>query len=408
MSRRAQACSVCLSAAILTLGPTSRPAAGGQDAPTLRASCDDLEVTKAKALFVRMRDERKVDRDAVSAEEFRRAGGRYIELAQACYDARYGAAAKAPTRIDDDGVLMDSDVPEFSTNGRKWGAGSPFPGGPGVPGPGIPGGTVTWSFMANGVDLSAEPASPNVAIQSLPTFQACFLTEIEDAFDAWSAVADIQFVRVVDNGLPFNATGAVGDIRVGAHTFDGPSGVLAHGFFPPPNGVTASGDIHFDQAENWDCVDTGPQFDIGIVATHEVGHTIGLNHQTAPPTALMNPFYNTAVTMPLADDITAAESIYGAPVASCVLDLTLAYDAGIFTMNFHFGASVATTFNAWFTYGNVLLPFWSVPIPPIGPPVDAPVSFPLPPLGTVGVLTTLTTPGDGIICSGFKTIDTNP
>src|SRR5262245_20417532 len=208
MSRRAQVCSVFLSAAVLTLGPASRPAVGGQDAPTLRASCDDLEVTKAKALFVRMRDQRKVDPAAVPAEEFRRAAGRYIELAQACYDARYGAAAKKSTRIDDDGVLMDSEIPQFNTNGRKWGAGSPFAGGQDVPGPGIPGGTVSWSLMANGVDLSAEPASPNVAIQSLPTFQACFLTEIADAFDAWSAVADIQFVRIADNGLPFNAAGA--------------------------------------------------------------------------------------------------------------------------------------------------------------------------------------------------------
>jgi hypothetical protein len=262
--------------------------------------------------------------------------------------------------------------------------------------------------MANGVDLSAEPAAPNVAIQSLLTFQACFLTEIEDAFDAWSAVADIQFVRVADNGLPFNAAGAAGDIRVGAHTFDGPGGVLAHGFFPPPNGATAAGDIHFDQAENWDCVDTGPQFDIGIVVTHEIGHAIGLNHETAPPTALMNPTYNPAVPMPLADDITAAESIYGGAGPSCVLDLTLAYTAGTFTMDFHIGASVATTLNAWFSYGNNLLPLFSVPLPPIGPPVDAPVAFPLPPLETVGVLTTLTTPGDGIVCADFKTIDTNP
>jgi hypothetical protein len=407
MRRRVQVSFVCLSAALI-VGPTSRPVVAAQDAPTLRAKCDDLEVTKAKALFVRMRDQRKVDPQVVSAADFRRAAVRYIELSKACYDARYGAAAKPETRIDDDGVFMEGEIPEFNTNGRKWGAGSPFAGGQDVPGPGIPGGTVTWSFTADGVDMSAEPASPNVAIQSLPTFQGCFVTEIEDAFDAWSAVSDIQFVQVADNGIAFNGAGAAGDIRVGAHVFDGPGGVLAHGYFPPPNGVSAAGDIHFDQAENWDCVDTGPQFDIGVVVTHEIGHAIGLNHESPPPTALMNPTYNPAVHIPLADDITAAESIYGGVGPSCVLDVSLAYAAGTFTMNLHVGASEATTLNAWFTYDNNLLPLFSVPLPPIDPAVDVPIAFPLPSLETVGVLTTLTTPGDGILCSDFETVDTNP
>ena len=90
------------------------------------------------------------------------------------------------------------------------------------------------------------------------------------------------------------------------------------------------------------------------------------------------------------------------------MDLTLAYDGVDFTMDFHIGAAVPTTFNVWFTFADTILPFWSVPIPAISPPVDAPVTFPLVPLGNVGVLTTLTTPADGILCSDFKTIDMGP
>ena len=198
--------------------------------------------------------------------------------------------------------------PDFVTDGRKWGPGTLFGGGTNVEGPGIPAGTVTYSFMADGVDLSAETAGlVNTAYTSLPTYSACFDTELTDAFDAWSAVANIDFVEVADNGLPFNAAGATGDIRIGAHPFAGPGGVLAHAFIPPPNGTSAAGDMHFDTAENWTCDNTG--IDIGIVATHEIGHSIGLLHE-ATETAVMNAFYNAALTTLQPDDAEGAVTIY--------------------------------------------------------------------------------------------------
>jgi Matrixin len=387
------------------------PVSGGQADAALRSGCDDLEVTKAKARFVRLRDLRKVDRGAVSMDEFREAAKRYVQLAQACYEHRYGAAAKGPLRIDDDGVWMEGSVPEFNTaNGRKWGAGSPYAGGQDVPGPGLPGGTVTWSYMPNGVNLTPENPglAPNTAIQSLATFQGCFETEVDDAFDAWSAVADIQFAQVTDNGVEFGNPAGVGDIRIGAHVFDGGSGVLAHGFFPPPNGLGAAGDIHFDLAENWDCVDTGPQIDFGIVMIHELGHAIGLSHETPPPTAIMNPFYNPAVSVLQPDDIAGVESIYGAG-GGCTLNVDLSYTGGTFTMDFDLGAGTPTTWNAWFIWGeSFLVPLWSIPIPAVSPPVSFPISFALPALGNVGVLTTLNTAADGIACSDFATVDTTP
>ena len=39
----------------------------------------------------------------------------------------------------------------------------------------------------------------------------------------------------------------------GAHALDGPSTILAHAYYPPPGG-SATGDVHFDQEENWSCM----------------------------------------------------------------------------------------------------------------------------------------------------------
>jgi hypothetical protein len=108
------------------------------------------------------------------------------------------------------------------------------------------------------------------------------------------------------------------------------------------------------------------------------------------------------------DDITGAESIYGAG-AGCTLRLDLSYTGGTFTMDFDLGAATPTTWNAWFTWGeSFLVPLWSIPLPAVSPPVSFPLSFALPALGNVGVLTTLTTAAEGIGCSDFETVDTTP
>lgn len=185
--------------------------------------------------------------------------------------------------------------------------GPTFPGkwGPPVMGTGA---VVTWSLTATGT-LSDD--SPSGTLTALADFMpAGFKAQIEAAFAAWSAVANITFVEVADNGLPWNAPGALGDIRISGHAFDGVFGTLAHGYFPPVNGATAAGDIHFDIAEQWKIGFGGPGFDIFQVAAHEIGHAIGLDH-TGVPNSLMNPFYTEAFAGPQADDFAGAQFIYG-------------------------------------------------------------------------------------------------
>ena len=186
--------------------------------------------------------------------------------------------------------------------------GPTFPGKWGSPVFGT-GATVTYSFMATGTSCAAEFAG--CTITDLAAFMpAGFGGAITAAFAAWSAVADITFVLVADDGAAFNAATTSGDIRLGGHIFDGPNGTLAHGFFPPVNGATAAGDIHFDIAESWVLGFPGPGFDIFQVAAHEIGHAIGLDH-TLVPSSLMNASYSEAFSGPQADDIAGAVFIYG-------------------------------------------------------------------------------------------------
>ena len=316
------------------------PARAMQQASTTTAACDMEAVARAKAEFQRLAALHRFDPNAVTMNTLRAASLEYVTQAEACYQELYGPPTDG---IDDGGISMStvSGASEFGLNGRKWGEGSPFiSSGPDANGPRIPGGTVTYSFMGDGVDMRGETvnAGPNVAVTSLPTALPCFVDEINSAFAVWSTIANIQFMQVEDNGAPFNAPGAAGDIRIGAHVFDGPSAVLAHGFFPPPNGVSAAGDIHFDVAENWSCSPGAGSIDLGIVAAHEIGHAIGLDHETRfGPTgrvALMNPFYNpSVVSLPLGDDVNGAEGIYGSAVGNSpdvIVDFGEGYGVWIF------------------------------------------------------------------------------
>ncbi|NXW97648.1 MMP7 protein, partial [Larus smithsonianus] len=130
---------------------------------------------------------------------------------------------------------------------------------------------------------------------------------IKRALAVWSDVTPLEFKRVyirsADIVIGF-AYGAHGD----GYPFDGRGNVLAHAFGP---GQGLGGDAHFDESERWSEYDQ--DINLFLVAAHEFGHSLGLNHSDVRG-ALMYPIYSytnpDTFTLP-EDDKQRIQKLYG-------------------------------------------------------------------------------------------------
>ncbi|XP_052582687.1 macrophage metalloelastase [Peromyscus californicus insignis] len=131
----------------------------------------------------------------------------------------------------------------------------------------------------------------------------------QKAFQVWSDVTPLRFRKIykgeADIMIRF-AFGAHGD----PNPFDGRGGTIAHAFYPGPG---IQGDAHFDEAEIWS--KSSQDTNLFLVAVHELGHSLGLQHSNNPK-AIMYPSYGflDPDTFRLsADDIRSIQSLYGPP-----------------------------------------------------------------------------------------------
>lgn len=172
--------------------------------------------------------------------------------------------------------------------------------------------TLTYSFQ-NMFDGALKMPDGNPLPNSL------IRGSIEEALRLWSSVVPINFVEVPDDGLFYPNSTQFGQIRFRHIYINGPDPpapadpiAKAQAYFPP--GPDYAGDVEFDEGDRWQEVGTQPIPDILGAATHEIGHTLGLNHTDVVGANMYWIFHRfsglgTAQLFP--DDIAGIQSIYG-------------------------------------------------------------------------------------------------
>lgn len=201
-------------------------------------------------------------------------------------------------------------------------------GGPETGGPEIGGRMINWMNCVGMLTTSGPVAqyagsvhgwSADSASQVILNYHFGTLTtqvpessvkqEILRAFNEWSRNTGVVFQAGANAGSPRTinikfATGSHGDYW----PFTSPA-TVAHTFYPVPvNAEPSAGDMHLNNAENWNA---GADLDIFSVVLHETGHALGLQHSDQPGD-VMYPYYRRGMQLS-ANDIRAVRALYGPP-----------------------------------------------------------------------------------------------
>ncbi len=173
---------------------------------------------------------------------------------------------------------------------------------------------LTFSFAPDGTDVSGQSSDLYSALAPLgdvKTWQRAIL----DAVQGWVVKANLNVGVVPDTGAPLGAGGPLqGDTRFGDIRIAGAQmspDVLALSI--PADGMLAgtwSGDIVLNTAVTLNSLD-----ELSVIASHEIGHVLGLEENSNPDSPLYSNLTPRSVATPTADDVAALRQLYGTRLA---------------------------------------------------------------------------------------------
>ena len=136
---------------------------------------------------------------------------------------------------------------------------------------------------------------------------------VEESFELWAQYAPLNFVEVIDTGRKSQSNPDAADIRIGHRKIDGSGGALGEAKLTYFGDLAA--EVNFDSRDKWATEWTESAFDFLAVAVHEIGHTLGLNHESDKD-AIMQPFATDIYSglgsaFLYSDDIEGIQTLYG-------------------------------------------------------------------------------------------------
>jgi Matrixin/Putative peptidoglycan binding domain len=171
----------------------------------------------------------------------------------------------------------------------------------------------TLNFVPNGQRWGKTNLTYRFNSFTADLTQANIENAIIQAFNLWSQVTPLTFIPI-NAGTP--------DILIHFVTgapdapFDGAGNVLARATwnYNPANNIISDSRINFDDSEQWTVTVPPLTTDIDLVdvATHEIGHCLGLDHSPVA-TAIMRATFQIGTSQRSLDqdDINGIQSIYG-------------------------------------------------------------------------------------------------